>query len=223
MEIIARIRTRFPVKFGVPRQSGMTDDEALIVFEKKYRVDSALSGIEAYSHLWLIWEFSENKREGFSPTVRPPRLGGNKRVGVFATRSSFRPNPIGLSSVRLLRVEKSEKDGMCLVVSGADMVDNTPIFDIKPYIAYSDSHPDAKCSFADKFADFKAEVEFEESTLPIIGEEKEALCRVLENDPRPSYQKDGRVYSFEYASLRIKFKSENGKITVIGAEKLKEE
>ncbi len=223
MEVIARIRTRFPGKFGVPRQSGMTDDEALVVFEKKYRVDAALSGIGEYSHLWLIWEFSQNKKEGFSPTVRPPRLGGNRRVGVFATRSSFRPNSLGLSSVRLLRVEKSEKLGMYLVVSGADMVDNTPIFDVKPYIAYTDSHPDAKCSFADTFADFKVAVDFEESTLSVIGEEKEALRRVLEADPRPSYQKDGRVYSFEYASFRIKFKSDNGKITVIGAEKLKEE
>lgn len=223
MEVIARIRTRFPGKFGVPRQSGMTDDEAIVVFEEKYRVPEALSGIGEYSHLWLIWEFSQNRRETFSPTVRPPRLGGNKRVGVFATRSSFRPNSIGLSSVRLLRVEKSKKLGTYLVVSGADMVDNTPIFDIKPYLAYTDSHPDAKCSFAGELSSYRVPVEFEEDTLKVIGDEKEAVTRVLSADPRPSYQNDERSYSFEYASLRITFRCEGGKITVTGAEKLKEE
>lgn len=223
MEVIARIKTRFPGKFGVPRQSGMTDDEAIIVFEEKFRVDSALIGIEDYSHLWLIWEFSENKRERFSPTVRPPRLGGNKRVGVFATRSSFRPNSLGLSSVRLLRVEKSQKLGTYLVVSGADMVDNTPIFDIKPYLSYTDSHPDAKCSFGAELSDYKLPVDFSEPTLSVIGDERDALEKVLSADPRPSYHKDGRSYSFEYASLKITFRSDGGRLTVIGAEKLKEE
>lgn len=224
MEVVARIKSDFSGKFGIPRQSGITDDEALVIFEKKFRVDEALIGIENYSHLWLIWEFSENKRENWSPTVRPPRLGGNKRVGVFATRSSFRPNAIGLSSVKLKRVEKSAKYGTYLVVSGADLMDGTPIFDVKPYLAFTDSHPDAEGYFADTFADFKVSVWFEPGTLDCVPPEKrETLKKILENDPRPSYHKDNREYSFEYASVRVRFKYENGEIRVVKTEKIKEE
>lgn len=222
MEVIAKIRTDFPGKFGIPRQSGITDDEALIIFEKKYRVDEALTGISEYSYLWLIWEFSENKREAWSPTVRPPRLGGNRRVGVFATRSSFRPNSLGLSSVRLLEVLKSEKYGTYLKVSGADMMDGTPIYDIKPYIPYTDSHPLARASFAEKYQDFSVPVKFCEGADEAVPEEKmQNLIKILSNDPRPTYHKEGREYAFEYASLRIKFIYENGGITVTETKKIK--
>ena len=222
MEVIARIKTDFPFKFGIPRQIGITDDEAFIIFEKKFRVDAALSGISEYSYLWLIWEFSENKRTSWSPTVRPPRLGGNKKVGVFATRSSFRPNSLGLSSVRLLEVLKNEEYGTYLKVSGADMMDNTPIYDIKPYIPYTDSHPLAKASFAEKYRNFKIPVNFKEGTEEAVPCEKmENLIKILSNDPRPTYHKDGREYAFEYASLRIKFIYENGAITVTETKKIK--
>lgn len=224
MEIIARIKSDFPGKFGIPRQSGITDDEAFVIFEKKYRVDEALCGIEEYSHLWLIWEFSENKRSTWSPTVRPPRLGGNKRVGVFATRSSFRPNSLALSSVRLKRVEKSAEYGTYLVVSGADMMDSTPIFDVKPYLPYTDCHADAIGSFSDEYADYKIPVRFMPGCEENVPKEKrETLRKILENDPRPSYHKDGRSYAFEYANVRVRFKCEEGVLTVFGTEKIKEE
>lgn len=222
MEFIARIKTDFPGKFGIPRQSGITDDEALIIFEKKFRVDEALTGISEYSYLWLIWEFSENKRDSWSPTVRPPRLGGNKRVGVFATRSSFRPNFLGLSSVRLLEVLKNEKYGTYLKVSGADMMDGTPIYDIKPYIPYTDSHPLAKASFAEKYQDFSVPVKFTEGADEAVPEDRmQNLIKILSSDPRPTYHKDDREYAFEYASLKIKFKYENGEIIVTETKKIK--
>ena len=155
MKIIAKIQNDFRSKFGVPRQSGLASQvESLVIFEPEYRCAEALRGIEAHSHLWLLWQFSESITDKFRPTVRPPRLGGNKRMGVFATRSPFRPNPIGLSSVRLLGLEKSEEYGIALRVSGADLMDGTPIYDIKPYLAYTDSHPDAVCGFAEEFLDY---------------------------------------------------------------------
>ena len=206
MKVIARINTDFPTKFGIPRQSGLAQTEATIVFEPEYRFDEALRGIEEYSHLWLIWEFSEVKDKPWSPTVRPPRLGGNKRVGVFATRSPFRPNPVGLSCVKLLRCEKTS-EGMVLIVSGADLMDSTPIYDIKPYIPYADCHTDAKGSFSDTHKDYKLNVECDESLMSKIPENKrEALTQVLSQDPRPSYIDDAaRVFGFEFAGFEIKF------------------
>ena len=223
MKIIARIKSDFPGKFGVPRQSGLVDEIiSKIVFEEEYRVDEALRGIEEYSHLWLIWEFSENKRDTWSPTVRPPRLGGNKRVGVFATRSSFRPNPIGLSSVRLISVEKTKEDGTVLIVSGADLMDGTPIYDIKPYLAYTDSHPDAESSFAGEKFSYSLTVDIpEDEKGKIPGDKLSGLIKILENDPRPSYIEDeDRVYAFEYASMHIEFKVAENVLTVVSVEKI---
>ena len=223
MKIVARIKSDFPGKFGIPRQSGLVDEiVSTIVFEEEFRVDEALRGIEEYSHLWLIWEFSENKREKWSPTVRPPRLGGNKRVGVFATRSSFRPNSIGLSSVRLLGVEKTKDTGTVLVVSGADLMDGTPIYDIKPYLAFTDSHPDAKSSFAGERFSYGLSVEIPPEEKKKIPEEKlGAIIKILENDPRPSYIDDeNRGYAFEYASMHIEFKVSENVLTVVSVEKI---
>ena len=186
MKIIARIYTDFKEKFGIPRQSGVVSTKGRIVFEPEYRRPEALRGIEGYSHLWLIWCFSEAERDEWSPTVRPPRLGGNKRVGVFATRSPFRPNPIGLSSVRLLSVEKTESEGLCLIVEGADILDGTPIYDIKPYLAYTDSHPDAKGGFADGVRDYEVEVVLDEKVAEVFDEEeREEILALLRQDPRP--------------------------------------
>lgn len=218
MKIIARIHTPFKTKFGVPRQSGIAEGvRAEIVFEPEYRSFDAVRGLEDYSHIWLVWQFSETVREEWSPTVRPPRLGGNVRMGVFATRSPFRPNAIGLSSLRLERVELSPERGPVLHVLGADMIDGTPIFDIKPYIPYADCHPDASGGFTDKTA-FK--------TLAVnIPEEMEALLpaglrEVLENDPRPGYHDDPeRVYGMEYAGFEVRFRVENGVLTVIDTKK----
>lgn len=215
MKIIARIQTDFPTKFGIPRQSGLAETEAIIVFEPEYRNEEALRGIEGYSHLWLIWNFSKAERDTWSPTVRPPRLGGNKRVGVFATRSPFRPNPIGLSSVRLLDVEKTSQ-GCVLRVSGADLMDGTPIYDIKPYLAYTDSHPDAIGGFADEKRGYALQVEFPEALLQRIPEEKRSpLLALLAGDPRPQYIDDpDRVFGFPFAGFEIKFWVCNGVLTV---------
>lgn len=215
MKIIARIRSDFPTKFGIPRQSGLSDSEATIVFEPEFRHEEALRGIESYSHLWLIWEFSEVKNKGWSPTVRPPRLGGNKRVGVFATRSPFRPNPVGLSSVRLLRVEKTS-EGMVLRVEGADLMDGTPIYDIKPYIPYADCHPDAVGGFAEERKDYSLRVDCSDELLSLIPESKRsALIQVLSQDPRPQYIDDPeRVYGFEYAGYEVRFSVSEGTLTV---------
>ena len=216
MKIIARIHTDFKEKFGIPRQSGIADElEAKIIFEPKYRVSEALRGIEGYSHLWLIWQFSEAIREDWSPTVRPPRLGGNKRMGVFATRSPYRPNPIGLSSVRLLRVEHT-KDGDVLIVSGADLLDGTPIYDIKPYLAFTDSHPDAVGGFADPVKEYSLNVIFCKELLSKIPIPKQnALLKILEHDPRPSYQDDPeREYGMKFSDYEIFFKVSESTLTV---------
>ena len=218
VKIIARIHNIYKDKFGIPRQSGLVKDTiSEIVFEKEYRNEDALRGIEEYSHLWLIWQFSESVRENWKPTVRPPRLGGNKRIGVFATRSPYRPNPIGLSSVKLVEVKKTKDKGVVLLVKGADLIDRTPIFDIKPYVKYSDCHPDALCSFADEFADRKLIVEFEKDVLLKSDSEfLELIKSTLENDPKPSYHNDpDRVYTVELESKEIKFKYTEDTIKVI--------
>lgn len=220
---IATIHTDFPAKFGIPRQSGMADSVARIVFESEYRDESALRGIEEYSHLWLLWHFSEVLNEGWRPTVRPPRLGGNKRMGVFATRSPYRPNPVGLSSVRLLRIEKTEKEGCVLIVSGADLMDGTPIFDIKPYLAFTDSHPDAVCGFADRVYDHRLTVEYHPELMAELPPEKqEELLDVLSLDPRPSYQDDAqRIYGMTFAEYEIKFRVEGDTLYVVSIERNK--
>ena len=207
MKIIAKIKTDFKTKFGIPRQSGLCDSIATIVFEPEYRYDEALRGIEEYSHLWLLWEFSEVKDKPWSPTVRPPRLGGNKRVGVFATRSPFRPNPLGLSCVELVSVEKT-KDGSVLVVKGADLLDDTPIYDIKPYIPYVDCKEGAKGSFSHEKKDYSLNVECDNALLEKIPKEKQnTLLQILSQDPRPAYIDEGeRVYGFAYAGFEVKFR-----------------
>ena len=217
LKIIARIYTDFKEKFGIPRQSGIAPETVgKIVFEKEYRRPEALRGIEGYSHLWLIWQFSEAVREEWSPTVRPPRLGGNRRVGVFATRSPFRPNPLGLSSVRLEGVMHTESDGDVLIVRGADILDGTPIYDIKPYLKFTDSHTDAACGFADGALDYKLSVEIPDALLSKIREDdRAAIIRILEEDPRPSYKDDGeREYGMKYADYDIFFKVSDGTASV---------
>lgn len=209
MKIVARIRTDFPDKFGIPRQSGLAEKlKGKIIFEPEYRNPDAVRGIEEFSHLWLIWEFSEMKREVWSPTVRPPRLGGNTRVGVFATRSPNRPNPIGLSSVKVEKVEFSEKYGPVIYVLGADMLDNTPIYDIKPYIPYVDCHTDARGGFAERVKDYSLEVKIPQEFIKDIAKDKlETLIEILSEDPRPSYQDDAdRVYGMKFAEYEVKFK-----------------
>jgi len=208
MKVIARIHCDFKEKFGIPRQSGLVPQaRARIVFEPEYRNADALRGIETYSHLWLIWSFSKAQRDTWSPTVRPPRLGGNTRLGVFATRSPFRPNAIGLSSVTLEEVILSSPEGPVLVVGGADLLDGTPIYDIKPYLPYVDSHPEARGGFTEHTADYALSVNFPEQLLKRIDPDKrEALCGVLAGDPRPSYQHDpARVYGVRYADYNVKF------------------
>ena len=208
MHIIARIRSDFPTKFGIPRQSGLVEDlRATVVFEPDYRNPDALRGLEEFSHLWLIWQFSQAVRDTWSPTVRPPRLGGNTRMGVFATRSPFRPNPIGLSCVRLVGMEKDPELGHVLVVAGADLMDGTPILDIKPYLPYADSHPEALGGFTGNVGGKVLEVEFPPELLERVPEDKrEALIGVLSRDPRPSYQHDPeRVYGMAFAGLEVRF------------------
>lgn len=206
LNVIARIYTDFPEKFGVPRQSGLADTKGVIVFEPEYRNPDALRGIEEYSHLWIMWGFSEIKKEGWSPTVRPPRLGGNKRVGVFATRSPFRPNPVGLSCVRLERTEKRE-EGTVLYVSGVDMTDGTPVYDIKPYLPHIDCHPEADGGFAETVKDYRLKVIFPEKWIKKVPEEhREVLREILSQDPRPAYQEDpARIYGMTYAGMEILF------------------
>ncbi len=272
MRIIAKIYNDFDSKFGIPRQSGLAELESRIVFEPEFRNPDALRGIEEYSHLWLIWNFSENEgagagaeaqcimhnakctmkngaeaqcrmhnakcimkndegqgagcersvqEHGWRPMVRPPRLGGNKRVGVFATRSPFRPNPIGLSSVRLLRVEKDARLGCVLVVGGADLMNGTPIYDIKPYLTFTDCHPEAVCGFADEVKDYALEVVFPEELMKKVPEAKrEGLLALLSGDPRPQYKADGDAeYGLAFAGFDIGFKVENGVLTVLRVEK----
>ena len=216
--IIARIRTDFPTKFGIPRQSGLVKElQGTIIFEPEYRNPEAVRGLEDFSHVWLIWEFSESKRDGWSPTVRPPKLGGNVRIGVFATRSPFRPNPIGLSAVKLERVEFHKKFGPVLHVSGADLMDGTPIYDIKPYIPYADCIPDGKGGFTEETDNILLEVYFPEELLNFITNEKQkALLQVLALDPRPSYQEDEeRIYGLEFAGFDIRFRVKGRVINVV--------
>lgn len=209
MKVIAHIHNDFPEKFGIPHQSGRIKElKADIIFEPEYRCPEAFRGIEEYGYIWLIWEFSEAVREDWSPTVRPPRLGGNVRKGVFATRSPFRPNPIGLSSVKLDSVEFHPALGPVLHVSGADLMDGTPIYDIKPYLPYVDSHPDERGGFTDNITDHRLKVEFPEEWLSLIPKERRAaLIAVLADDPRPGYQKDAeRLYGMAFGEEDIHFK-----------------
>ena len=218
---IARIRTDFGSKFGVPRQSGVVDElRARIVFEPAYRNPDALRGMEDFSHLWLIWHFSEVKQEGWSPTVRPPRLGGNTRMGVFATRSPFRPNPLGLSAVRIVGIDLHTPEGPVITVAGADLMDGTPIFDLKPYLAYADSHPDAKGGFVESLTDRSVTVHCDEAHLsPLPPETRKSLLAVLAHDPRPTYQNDpDRVYGMEFAGHNVRFTVADGVLTVVEIE-----
>ena len=221
IEPIAHIESDFADKFGIPRQAGLVDAlEARIVFEEKYRNSDALRGIDGFSHLWLIWQFSASVRADWSPTVRPPRLGGTERMGVFATRSPFRPNALGLSCVRLVRVEHDPKLGAVLIVAGADLMDGTPIFDIKPYVAYADAHPDARCGFAGA-PPAEIAVEIPPALLARVPEGKRAALRgVLAGDPRPRYQHDAaRVYAMDFSGLNIKFTvSDDDTLTVVDIE-----
>ncbi len=221
MKTIARIHTDFPTKFGIPRQSGIIASlQGKIVFEPEYRNAEAVRGLEDFSHIWLLWEFSEAVRDNWSPTVRPPRLGGNVRKGVFATRSPFRPNPIGLSSVRLEKVDIDPQLGPVLYVSGADLMDGTPIYDIKPYIAYTDSHPDAVSGFATTPAEYLLDVDFPEELLQQVPEkQRESLIEVLAHDPRPQYQDDpNRVYGMEFGGMEVKFRVEGCRLVVVQIE-----
>ena len=218
---IAHMESDFLTKFGIPRQSGLVEElESTIVFEPEYRNPDALRGLEGFSYIWIIWQFSKNLRKDWSPTVRPPRLGGNTRMGVFATRSSFRPNGLALSCVRLLGIEEDEDRGTVLRVAGADLLDGTPIFDIKPYLAYTDSHPEASGSFA--LAGDAVRVECAEGVLDALPQEKrETLLRVLAQDPRPGYQHEaGRVYGFPFGGFEVRFTVADGVLTVLSAEKV---
>ena len=217
LRVVARIKNDFSTKFGIPRQSGLADAVvSRIVFEPEYRNPDALRGIEGFSHLWLIWGFSEARRDNWSPTVRPPRLGGNKRMGVFATRSPFRPNALGLSSVNLLGIEQTNDAGTVILVSGADMMDGTPIYDIKPYLPYTDCHEDAKEGYTGALPSKLVEVDFPEALLMKVHEEKRAaLMQVLEHDPRPSYQDDPeREYGMEFGEYDVHFKVADGVLCV---------
>ena len=205
---IAKMRSDFPSKFGIPRQSGLVQElQSTIVFEPEFRNPDTLRGLEGYSHLWLIWQFSEAVRTDWSPTVRPPRLGGNTRMGVFATRSPFRPNNLGLSCVRLIGIEQTPNQGTVVHVAGADLMDGTPIFDMKPYVPYSDCHPDASSGFTDTAGEFLLQVDFPPALLAKLPENKrEATIGVLSHDPRPSYQRDpDRVYGLPFAGFDIRF------------------
>ena len=218
IQVIARMRSDFATKFDIPRQSGLVQElRSTIVFEPEFRNSDALRGMEDFSHLWIIWQFSEAVRTGWSPTVRPPRLGGNTRMGVFATRSPFRPNNLGLSSVKFLGLEETEEFGTVIHVGGADLMDGTPIFDIKPYIPYGDCHPDATGGFTDHAGEFLLNVDFPEELLHILPESKrEAAVGVLSHDPRPSYQKDPqRIYGLTFGGYDIRFRVEGEVLTVI--------
>ena len=223
IQVIARMKSDFPTKFGIPRQSGLVEElRSTIIFEPEFRNADALRGIEGYSHLWLIWQFSEAVRTEWSPTVRPPRLGGNTRMGVFATRSPFRPNNLGLSSVKLLGVEHTEQYGTVLHVGGADLMDGTPIFDIKPYIPYSDCHSDAVGGFTDTAGEFLLQVDFPAQLLAQLPQDKqEAAIGILSHDPRPSYQrKPDRIYGISFAGFDIRFTVKDDVLTVVAIEKL---
>ncbi len=222
LQVIAKIQNDFHEKFGIPRQSGLIPElESLIIFEEAYNKAEAFKGIEGYSHLWLIWGFSQIESSDWRPTVRPPRLGGNKRVGVFATRSPFRPNNIGLSSVRLLAVEKTENNGTILRVSGADLMNGTPIYDIKPYVAYTDAHPDAVSGFADDFVYYHLAVNFPKTLLDRVArDQQELLLKLLAQDPRPAYQKDEtRIYKMDFGPYAISFQVSGETLIVTDLQK----
>lgn len=222
LKVIAHIRTAFPTKFGIPRQSGLVDSlRGEVIFTPEYRNADAVRGLEDFSHIWLVWQFSGTVRDSWSPTVRPPRLGGNTRMGVFATRSPFRPNPLGLSSVQLEAIEHRPDVGPVLIVRGADLMDGTPIYDIKPYIPYADCHPDAAGGFT-------AQTQFHHLTMVcdaglwarVPADQQAALQGVLENDPRPSYQHDPeRVYGMEFGGLEVHFKVDGEVLTVTGIDR----
>ena len=225
MEIqpIAKIYTDFTEKFGIPRQSGLVDSTiGKIVFEPKFRNPDAVRGLEDFSHIWLLWDFSESHRVEWSPTVRPPRLGGNKRVGVFASRSPFRPNHIGLSSVKILKIQNEDKLGMVIYVAGADLLNETPIFDIKPYLPISDCHPQAVGGFSDEHKNDNLKVKIDDSVIEIIPlDKRSALLDILSQDPRPSYQEDAsRIYGMKYAGYEIKFSVENKVLNVLSIDKI---
>lgn len=220
LKVIGRIRTDFPTKFGLPRQSGLVEElKGAIIFEPEYRKIEAFRGLEEFSHIWLLWGFSESKKDNWSATVRPPRLGGRKRMGVFATRAPFRPNNIGLSSVRLEEIRETREYGPVLIVSGIDLMDQTPIYDIKPYIPYVDCHPDATEGFVQQTKEHRLKVEIEDLLLQQLPDRKrEAVKRILEQDPRPAYDRDeSRIYGIEFAGYDIRFqvKGEQLKVTQI--------
>ena len=222
IKIIARMHSDFPEKFGIPRQSGLVKTlESTIVFEPEYRNDDALRGLEDFSHLWIIWQFSKAIRNEWSPTVRPPRLGGNTRMGVFATRSPFRPNNLGLSCVKIIGLEHTQQHGTVIRVAGADLMDGTPIFDIKPYIPYCDAHPDAAGGFTDGAGDFILKVNITQEILQKLPENKHsALLDLLSHDPRPSYQQDpNRVYGLAFGGYNIRFTVQDTTLTVIDIQR----
>ena len=217
VHVIARIHSDFSTKFGIPRQSGLVDAlRSTVIFEPEFRSSEAVRGLEGFSHIWLLWQFSRAVRDGWSPTVRPPRLGGNGRLGVFASRSPFRPNPIGLSAVRLVGVELGGGDGPLLHVAGADLMDGTPIYDIKPYIPYADAHPEATGGFTDAVPRRTLAVDCPPPLLEAVPAEKRgALLGVLAEDPRPSYQNDPRrVYGMSFAGVDVRFTVEGDRLTV---------
>lgn len=221
LKTIAHIHTDFPSKFGIPRQSGLVQElKGKVIFEAEYRNPDALRGLEEFSHLWLLWEFSETPRGQWSPTVRPPRLGGNKKMGVFATRSPFRPNPIGLSAVRMDKIELDTLNGPVIHVAGADLMDKTPIFDIKPYLPHADCQPEALGGFGDEVRDYALKVEIPEQWMLLIpGEKRHALMQVLAQDPRPAYQKDpDRIYGFTFAGYEVRFRVIDGVLSVCQIE-----
>lgn len=223
MKVIAHIETDFDSKFGVPRQSGVIPElTARIVFEPEYRVPEAFRGLEGFTHIWLLWCFSEVVRKEWSPTVRPPRLGGNTRMGVFATRSPFRPNPIGLSSVKLLKVDLDTSEGPVLMVAGADLMNGTPIYDIKPYLPYTDAHPEATGGFTDDIEETRVALQVEipsDELARIPSEKQKALYQILEEDPRPHYQQDTeRIYGFSFAGKEVKFKVDGKQLTVVSID-----
>lgn len=225
MKIIAHVKSDFPEKFGIPRQSGLTGLVSQIIFEPEYRVPEAFRGLEGYSHIWILWEFSEAIQKEWSPTVRPPKLGGNTRMGVFATRSPFRPNPIGLSSVKLEKIDFDCKEAPVLYVSGADIMDGTPVYDVKPYLAYTDSHPEAAGGFSVPDSGEKLQVEFAEGQLEKLPERlKKGLTEVLAQDPRPAYQNSPeRVYIMDFAEFEIKFTVKENVLTVAEINQRQEE
>lgn len=226
MRAIGYVRSGFPSKFGIPRQSGLVDARAEVVLIPPYNQPEAFRGLEEFSHIWILWEFSENLRKdgSWSATVRPPRLGGNVRKGVFATRSPFRPNPIGLSCVRLIGITTGGT-GPVLQIAGADIMDGTPVYDIKPYVPYSDAVTDACGGFSDRVRDYRLQVEIPQKAERLIPEEERGAVRqLLEQDPRPSYQEDEeRVYGMTYRNMDIRFRVKEGRLTVVAVEEVREE